>query len=63
MKTLHQKNLRIYRFFHNNQKIYLLESTATANVYIEKLRLLAFENNGKLRWNLKNFIHYFRNKS
>jgi hypothetical protein len=26
-------------------------------LYIEKLRLSTFEHNGKLRWNLKNFIH------
>jgi hypothetical protein len=25
-----------------------------------KLRISTYKNNGKLRWNLKNFIHYFR---
>jgi hypothetical protein len=25
-----------------------------------KLRILTFKNNGKLRWDLRNFIHYLR---
>jgi hypothetical protein len=32
------------------------------NVSIEKLRLIFFEKNGKLRLNLKIFIHYLRIK-
>jgi hypothetical protein len=30
------------------------------NVWIMKLRISTFKNNGKLKWNLRNFIHYFR---
>jgi hypothetical protein len=32
------------------------------NVWIMKLRISTFMNNGKLRWNLRNFIHYLRTK-
>jgi hypothetical protein len=32
------------------------------NVWIEKLRLSTFENNGKLRLSMKNFIYYLRIK-
>jgi hypothetical protein len=31
-------------------------------VWIMKLRISTFKNNGKLRWNLRIFIHYLRTK-
>jgi hypothetical protein len=39
-----------------------LNNIIITNVGIEKLGLSTFENNEKLRWNVKNFIQYLRNE-